>query len=318
MRPVEQWIWLPKEVYPQYQTNCYSLEVAGSKEFKEYTVAALAREYDFHKPIASVSLRFSGDTYFALYCNKKHIATGPATGGGDFGELYREEALPQYYATSIELSQKEQAGVLHEAILNTLYDSDRKLFFEGLNTPTPEERVYFYMPQNVEKRYYRKHANILAAYFGFFDRETCQDLLCRIIEDDELGPVQVYFAHFLMEAIYRNGLCEKYTRQTLELWKEPVRDFEKGLPEGFYLPDETYTFDYSHGWGGSPAYALPQALSSLEIVEPGYKKIRLAPNLLGFEYADVQIPTPMGMIRLHMKAGEETQTELPEGVTLIQ
>lgn len=214
--------------------------------------------------------------------------------------------------------RKEQAGVLHEAILNTLYDNDRKLFFEGLNTPTPEELVYFYMPQNVEKRYYRKHANILAAYFGFFDRETCQDLLCRIIEDDELGPVQVYFAHFLMEAIYRNGLCEKYTRQTLELWKEPVRAFEKGLPEGFYLPDETYTFDYSHGWGGSPAYALPQALSGLEIVEPGYKKIRLAPNLLGFEYADVQIPTPMGMIWLHMKAGEETQIELPEGVTLIQ
>lgn len=64
-------------------------------------------------PIESVSLRFSGDTYFALYCNKKHIATGPATGGGDFGELYREEALPQYYATSLVLTQKEQPEFAH-------------------------------------------------------------------------------------------------------------------------------------------------------------------------------------------------------------
>lgn len=713
MRPVEQWIWLPKQAYPEYQTNCFSLEVPGSNEFKEYAVVALTGEYHFLKPIESVSLRFSGDTAFALYCNSKHIASGPATGGGDFCELYREEALPQYYATKLELTQEEQpefaegeisfyaqvrmapvrmfdysrghggffltahirftdgtkkmvftdeswkaqrlsayvapnrfdnsiakelpvaaekvfniwhcedspipscvewelkpqgsrlvipagekvtaimpfdmvyagyltatavtqsrldvkvyfrereeegtleeltfvkdgyyrglglqsagcfyveaqnsgneeaevslalivthypvgecavtktsdvelnqvlkvcmhtvkmcrqtihldsprhceplacagdyyvqtmmtamtfgdlrlssfdirriaemlryrdgrmfhsnymmiwvemlwdvyrftgekellhdcedaltvvldkfatylgdngiletppnfmfvdwlspdgislhrppkalgqtclnmfyygalmtsqkiyetleepamaamrrrqAETLHDAILENLYDSERKLFFEGLNTPTPEKLVYFYMPQNVEKRYYRKHANILAAYFGFFDKETCRDLLSRIIEDDELGPVQIYFAHFLLEAVYRNGLCEEYTRRILEQWKEPVREFAKGLPEGFYLPDETYTFDYSHGWGGAPAYALPLALSGLEIVEPGYKKIRLHPTLLGLEYADVQIPTPFGMIELNLRAGKEPKVTLPEGVTLV-
>lgn len=712
MRPVEQWIWLPKEAYPDFQTNCYSLEVPGSKEFKEYAVAEFTKEYRFEKPVESVKLRFSGDAEFWLYCNGRHIGSGPATGGGDFCELYREEALPQYYANTLELTQKEQpelaegrmdfyarvrmaptrmfdysrghggffltaqirfadgtkkmvytdeswtakrlsayasptrydnslpeeapvaaerifniwhcedseivscvewelaplnstlvipagqkvtavmpfemvyagyltaaattrgrldvkvycrerdeegtleeltfvkdgyyrstglqsagcfyveaqnlgdeaatlsltmmvshypvescavtktsdeelnhvlevcmhsvkmcrqtihldsprhceplacagdyyvetmmtattfgdlklaafdirriaemlryrdgrmfhsnymmiwvemlwdvyrftgekklladceeamtvmldkfstylgengiletppnfmfvdwlfpdgislhrppkalgqtclnmfyygalntaqkiylelgepamaklrkkeAQALHEAILNTLYDSERKLFFEGLNTPTPEELVQYFMPQNVEKRYYRKHANILAAYFGFFDRETCRDLLSRIIEDDELGPVQIYFAHYLLEAVYRNGLCDKYTRRILDQWKEPVRDFSKGLPEGFYLPDETYTFDYSHGWGGSPAYALPMALSGLEILEPGFQKIRLTPNLLGFEYADVQLPTPQGMIEIHLRQGEKAQIVLPEGVEL--
>ena len=64
MRPVEQWIWLPKEAYPDFQTNCYSLEVPGSKEFKEYAVAEFTKEYRFEKPVESVKLRFSGDAEF--------------------------------------------------------------------------------------------------------------------------------------------------------------------------------------------------------------------------------------------------------------
>ena len=205
----------------------------------------------------------------------------------------------------------------HKAVYKNLYDGERKLFFEGLNTPTDERFLGVWtMPQNVDKRYYRKHANVLAAYFGFFDRETCADLLCRIIEDDELGGVQPYFAHFLLEAVYRNGLREKYTRRILEQWKEPVRECPKGLAEGFYKPDESYSFDHSHAWGGTPAYALPQALSGLEILEPGYGKIRMNPSLLGLEKADVQIPTPYGMIEIVLRAGEEAQITVPEGITL--
>ena len=138
------------------------------------------------------------------------------------------------------------------------------------------------------------------------------------MDDDSLGVVQPYFAHFLLEAVYRSGLREKYTRQILELWKEPVRECPKGLAEGFYKPEPNYSFDHSHAWGGTPAYALPQALSGLEILEPGYKKIRLNPSLLGLEQAKVEIPTPYGMILLNMEAGEEPVIRIPEGIELVQ
>ena len=173
------------------------------------------------------------------------------------------------------------------------------------------------MPQNVEKRYYRKHANILAASFGIFDRKTCQEILHKVMNDPDLGLVQPYFTHFLLEAVYRNDLREVYTRTILEDWKAPVLECPYGLAEGFHKPEPTYSFDHSHAWGGTPAYSLPLALSGLEIVEPGMKKIRLNPSLLGYEQASVEIPTPWGIISLAMKEGEKPVVTLPEGITLV-
>lgn len=219
-----------------------------------------------------------------------------------------EKAMAQRYGQRME--------ALHQAILANLYDADRALFFEGQNTPTREDLIGEWMPRNVEKRYYRKHANILAAYFGFFDRETSADLLLRILQDDSLGVVQPYFCHFLLEAVYRNGLRETYTRPILEQWKDPVRDCPKGLAEGFYKPEESYSFDHSHAWGGTPAYTLPLALTGLEILEPGFKRIRLNPSLLGLTYAHVQIPTPYGMIEVKMQDGTEPEIAVPDGILL--
>ena len=225
-------------------------------------------------------------------------------------ELLGEQAMAERYQARMEK--------LHAAILENLYDEERELFFEGLNTPTREDLICGWMPQNVEKRYYRKHSNILAAYFGFFDKARCAKLMERVMEDDSLGVVQPYFSHFLLEALYRSGLREKYTRQYLELWKEPVRECPKGLAEGFYKPTPDYSFDHSHAWGGTPAYALPLALSGLEILEPGYRKIRLNPSLLGLDHAKVQIPTPCGMIELTLEAGKEPVIFVPNGIELVK
>jgi len=228
------------------------------------------------------------------------------------GEIYGilgEEAMARQCAHRQE--------TLHQGILENLYDPQRQLFFEGLNTPTREDLLGEWMPRNVEKRYYRKHANILAACFGFFDRDTCAALLERILKDPALGEVQPFFAHFLLEAVYRNGLRDKYTLPILEQWKAPVRECSKGLAEGFYKPEEHYSFDHSHAWGGTPAYSLPQALSGLEILEPGYKKIRLSPSLLGLSWAKVQIPTPYGRIDITLRNGEMPQIAVPEEIEVV-
>jgi len=212
---------------------------------------------------------------------------------------------------------KQRMDVLHGSVLRELYDPQRKLFFEGLNTHTDEALIGEWMPRNVEKRYYRKHANILAAFFGFFPKDECADLLERIVEDDDLGQVQPWFCHFLLEAVYRCGLREQYTLKLLDQWKAPVMECPKGLPEGFYKPEESYSFDHSHAWGGTPAYALPMALSGLEILEPGYRKIRLSPSLLGLKWANVEIPTPCGMVRLQLREDTSPEISVPDGIILV-
>lgn len=212
----------------------------------------------------------------------------------------------------------QKAESLKNAINNLLFDKEKQMYFEGLNTPTPENLLCSWMPQNTSKRYYRKHANILAAYVGICDKSTAQSLIHRIMSDEINGEYQAYFAHYLFEAIYRNGLRDEYTLTVAERWKQPVKDCSKGLAEGFIPPEPTYSFDHSHAWGGTPLYSVPQAITGLEIIEPGYKKIKLNPSLIGLESAVVEIPTPYGMITVTQQKGREAELKIPAEIEVIK
>ncbi len=212
---------------------------------------------------------------------------------------------------------RECADNLRTAINALLYDQEKGMFFEGLNTPTNAELVSPRMPQNVEKRYYRKHANILAACFGVCPPETCREIIAKIMTDEIPGEYQPYFAHFLLEAVYRSGLRERYTMAILDQWRKPHRDCPKGLQEGFYAPEPGYNFDHSHAWGGTPLYALPLALTGMKILEPGMKKLSFSPALLGLAQADIQIPTPYGMVSVRLEAGKTPQIIAPDGIEIV-
>jgi len=210
-----------------------------------------------------------------------------------------------------------KAESIKAAINELLYDKEKGLYFDGLNTPTPEYLLCNNMPQNTTKRYYLPHSNILCANFGVCEEERGRRLIRRVMEDKEWGKCQPYFKHFLLEAIYRLGLREEYTLSVMEDWKEPVKECPKGLVEGFFAPDPAYSFDHSHAWGGTPLYSLPKALLGLEILEPGYKKIRLEPKLLGLEKAHVEVPTPYGMMIFELEAEKEMKVSIPEEIHVL-
>lgn len=217
---------------------------------------------------------------------------------------------------ALEAKAEELKAGIKSAVNTHLYDKTRGLYFEGLNTPTPENLLGEFMPQNVSKRYFACHANILAAAFGICDKKTASCLLDEVMTNEALGGFQPYFAHFLFEAIFNNGLCEKYTLKLLERWKAPVGECPKGLVEGFLPPEPAYEFDHSHAWGGTPLYSLPKALSGIEIIEPGFKKIKLSPKLLGLKKATVKIPTPYGEIKIELKENEPPKYDIPKGISL--
>ncbi len=203
---------------------------------------------------------------------------------------------------------------LRVAINNLLFDRPKGIYFEGLNTPTKKNLIGFWMPENTQKRYYLKHSNILAAYFGICDDKTAKSLVDKLLSDQIKGDCQPYFLHYLLEAVYRLDLREKYTLKILELWKPKIKECSKGLVEGFVPPEPTYSFDHSHAWGGTPLYSLPKALSGLEILAPGMKKIRLSPNLLGLKYATVEILTPYGKVICKMENGKTPEITYPDTI----
>ncbi len=228
------------------------------------------------------------------------------------GQIY--EALGRVESAAI---YRAQAAALKSAINALLLDADRDLYFEGLNTPTPEHLLGQYMPQNITKRYYRKHANILAVYCEVYEGDRTA-FLRRVLDDTSLGEYQPYFAHFVLEAVHMAALSAEYTLPLCEDWKTAYRQCPKGLQEGFIKPEPTYHFDYSHAWGGTPRYAVPLALSGLEILKPGFKKIRLHPQLLGLDHALVEIPTPYGTIRIEQRANEKPDISCPAEIELLE
>lgn len=207
-----------------------------------------------------------------------------------------------------------KAENIRNAVNSLLYDREKGLYFDGLNTPTPEHMLDTYMPQNIDKRYYMPHSNILCACFGICEDEIGKMLIRKVVENSEWGICQPYFKHYLLEAIYRLNLCDEYTLSVIEDWKEPIKNCPKGLVEGFIAPEPTYSFDHSHAWGGTPLYSLPKALLGLKILEPGYKKISLSPSLLGLERAHVEVPTPYGMMVFELEKGKEIQMKIPQEI----
>lgn len=212
------------------------------------------------------------------------------------------------------LTKKESLRI---AINELLFDHEKGCYFEGLDTPTEPQLIGEWMPQNVEKRYYLKHSNILAAFFGVCDDDTGRDLIHRIMSDKIEGDCQPYFMHYLLEAVYRLGLREQYTLEICERWKPSVQKCSKGLVEGFVAPEPTYRFDHSHAWGGTPLYSLAKAIMGLEIAKPGMGKITLSPSLLGLHYAKVELLTQYGKVVCEMKKGEDLHITHPKEVTVI-
>ena len=74
-----------------------------------------------------------------------------------------------------------------------------------------------------------------------------------------------------------------------------------------------------HGWSCGPTAFLSRNILGIEIVEPGYKRIRVKPDLGGLSYAEGSIPTPLGVIyvRHDLKNGKtKTEIDVPKGITI--
>lgn len=225
------------------------------------------------------------------------------------GELYQMMQCHERATYS-----RKSAANLKKAF-QLLYHEERGLYCKGLSTedlvPTNE-----WLSENPKKIYYGVYANVLAVLYDLCPADEKIALLRRTLTDCTLADVQPYFMHFVIEAVWSAGLFDECGMEILRRWKTMVQACDKGLAEGWHLPQEDYVFGHSHAWGGTPAYQLPTRLLGLEILEAGMKKIRIKPQLYGLQWAEIEYPTPYGLIRCVMREGEETYLEIPKGIEI--
>nr|WP_321152109.1 hypothetical protein [uncultured Acetatifactor sp.] len=210
-----------------------------------------------------------------------------------------------------ERRYEERGRCLKTAFGRAFYDKEKELYFDGL--PTPGE-VNADQPENIAVRHFSAYGNTLAVLYDLCEADQRPRLMKWVLEREGFPDVQPYFMHFVLEAVHHAGLFGTYGMKLLSLWKDVAAECEKGLKEGWFAPEEGYGFDYSHAWGGTPAYQLPCRMLGFEMKKPGFREISLKPNLYGLDHAKIVMPTPYGDIRCIMEQGKEPVVEVPEGI----
>lgn len=218
-------------------------------------------------------------------------------------EIIGDNTLAEKYKQDAE---KHKAN--HNRIL---FDNEKGLYFDGLNTPTGSGK---WLPENIDGRYYSKHSNILCVLCGLCEGETAKEIIERVMNEEFITDLQPYFMHYLFEALKKTGLYDKYAMNQLRRWSIMTDKCSKGLQEGWIKPQDDYSFDHSHAWGGTPAYQLPCAVMGFRMIEPGFRKISLTPNLFDLESADISMPTPYGYIECRLRKDKEPIIKIPEGI----
>ena len=203
---------------------------------------------------------------------------------------------------------KNKAGRIKNAFNNTFFDIEKGIYFDGLNEPSASDD---WAPENPEKRYYTRYSNILAVLFCICEKSKSKEILEWVLKPENLEGIQPYFMHYLLEAIYENDLFGKYGTDLIKKWKRLTDECDKGIHEVWH-EFEGYNTDYSHGWGATPTYQLPSKILGIRIIEAGFKKIQLKPNLYGLKWADIIVPTPYGDIECHIESGNTAEIKIPD------
>ena len=212
------------------------------------------------------------------------------------------------YVDDIDSAEKyrQQAKSVKSAFHKNFYDEKKQIYCCGLNT---ESEVNEWLPQNTDKKYFSVHVNTLAALYSLCNDE--KKIMEQVMKNDELIGAQPYFTHFVLEALYKCGLFEKYGIKVIKLWKKQVDECDKGMKEA-WGDFSGYNYDYSHGWGTAPSYQLPSKILGLKILEPGFKKISLNPNLFGLDFANITVPTPYGCIKCNIS--DKISCQIPDEI----
>ena len=77
-----------------------------------------------------------------------------------------------------------------------------------------------------------------------------------------------------------------------------------------------------HGWASGPTAWLSETVLGVQPIEPGCKKVRIAPQLGYLKWAEGDYPTPFGPIHVHHERGPDgaikSDIKAPKEITIVQ
>ena len=158
-----------------------------------------------------------------------------------------------------------------------------------------------------------------------------------------------FYGYYMLEAMAKAGnyqgamdIISEYWGAMLDLgattfwedfhidWAKNAARIDELVPEGKIDVHSAYGdycykgFRHSlcHGWASGPTAWLSRYVLGVEVVEPGFKKVRITPHLGNLKWVEGSFPTPMGVITIKHTKGANgkiiSDIQAPDGVELVK
>jgi alpha-L-rhamnosidase len=141
------------------------------------------------------------------------------------------------------------------------------------------------------------HANLFPLAFDLVPNDLQRPVLDWLESRGMAGSV--YAAHYLLEVLFRYGRPQA----AIELIdSRELRSWHNMLAQGASMTMEAWdqrfktNQDWNHPWATGPAAAVGRWLVGVQPLEPGYERIRIAPQPGELEFFEARVPTIRGPV----------------------
>ncbi len=190
---------------------------------------------------------------------------------------------------------RQWAAQLKATILQSDWDIGRGLFADQPNHST-----------------YSQQVNTLAVLAHVVTADQARGVVVKMFSDPSLAQSSIYFLAYTNATLREAGLGDRYL-SSLRQWREML---DAGLST-WAEEDRPGTRSDCHAWGASPNFEFLRTVAGIESAAPGFKRVRIAPNLGTLEEVNARMPHPAGAIAVSLHShgkGISGTVSLPPGV----
>ncbi len=185
----------------------------------------------------------------------------------------------------------QAAQKLKETVRNTDWDRSRQIFADQ-----PSHRTY------------SQQVNTLAVLAGIQPKAQARDVLLRALSQPGLEQSSIYFQAYTNAALAKVGEGARYLDR-LGVW---IHMLQQGLTTWAEV-DQPDTRSDCHAWGASPNIEIYRTIAGVTPAAPGFRSVRIEPNLGAISGIQAVIPHPMGKIEIAIDSGK-VNINLPAGI----
>jgi alpha-L-rhamnosidase len=171
---------------------------------------------------------------------------------------------------------------VRDSVMHTCYDPTRGLFSD-----------------NPEKKFFSKHANVMAVLTGCLSPAQEKTVLHKVLTDTSLLPLALYFEFYEFAALKKAGMGGTILEH-LGDWKNMLDLHLRTFTEVQKDPRSD-----CHSWSAYPAYYFLNTIAGIEPASPGFTTIRVEPNLGQLTSVSARMPHPAGTITADYKKASD-------------